>query len=66
MDNMDNKQTMQQKPSASDVARYLLEKKGTLTGYQLQSSSTAARHGVSLSTTSRFSPKRFGRMSTAR
>ena len=34
---MDNTQTIQpKKPSASDVARYLLEKKGTLTVYQLQ------------------------------
>lgn len=34
---MDNTQTIQlKKPSASDVARYLLERKGTLTGYQLQ------------------------------
>ncbi|WP_172137121.1 Panacea domain-containing protein [Adlercreutzia sp. ZJ473] len=34
---MENPQTMQpKKPSASDVARYLLEKKGALTEYQLQ------------------------------
>lgn len=34
---MTNLRTTQQKnPSASDVAKYLLEKKGTLTGFQLQ------------------------------
>jgi uncharacterized phage-associated protein len=34
---MDNQKTIQSyQPTASDVAKYLLEKKGTLTGFQLQ------------------------------
>ena len=34
---MDNQKAIQSyQPTASDVAKYLLEKKGTLTGFQLQ------------------------------